>query len=367
MYNYGLDGDDTLLQEKQYADQINGIREDDDEQSPRGEEHTPLIGSLTSHLLRIGFSLQTGSLLFMFIFYLAFGGSGVFIFDLYAAPENVKISSAFHLTISILTAVYLLGIFYVAMFQVFVADNSKLCRGFRTGSKILSAAVTLDAICTSLRLVQYLYAYFYMSMKWWSRYQQTKADWLLFNTGNVLNAFALCMYGAALFYMEAYHDEGVAEEYAWINLFLFKFAALSELVMVFTGYGAFYSVFMLCASISATLWAFSFESLLERWTPELHSRDINADILPEPKDTSDIGGTEGETGGIEMGGFGGGAGDFDNSNYTATTIPRNSGGLGGGVEGNYGGTVGNADIPTSYDYSQLQQQVSQGVEMGVIN
>lgn len=330
--------------------------------SPRGEEHSAFVNSFTSHLLRLGFSMQASSLLFMLVFYSAFGGSGLFIFDLYAAPENVKISSAFHLVISILTAIYLLGIFYVAIFQVFVADNSKLCRGFRTGSKMLSAAVTLDAVCTSLRLVQYLYAYFYMNMRWWSRYQQSKFDWLLFNSGNVLNAFALCMYGTALFYMEAYHHEGTAEEYGWINLFLFFLAAISELAMVFTGYGAFYTLFMMAASISACIWAYSFEPLLEKWTPELHSRDINADILPE--EGTEMMDSVGVSGGLR-GDVTGEGNEFcdvstavrDPTDATKTYTRSHE----------VPSIFQNNDLPTSYDFSEMQKQISQGIQMGVVN
>ncbi|BAM39256.1 conserved hypothetical protein [Theileria orientalis strain Shintoku] len=247
--------------------------------SPRGEAHTPFVGFFSSKLLRSGFTLQTVSLSLMFVFYWAFGGTGVFVFDLYAAPESVKVSKPFHLTVSALMGLYLLGTLYIAMFQVFVTDNSKSVRGFRAGSKILSAAVTLDLLSNMLRLVEYLYAYFYMSMKWWTKYQQTKSDWIFFQFGSFTNSFALVMYGAALFYLEAYHDEGTSEEVAWTNLSLFFLAGLAELLMVFTGYGALFSLFLLLANFSGTLWAFSFEPLLGKWAPSLHSRDVNADFV----------------------------------------------------------------------------------------
>lgn len=93
--------------------------------SPRGESHTPFVGFFSSKLLRSGFTLQTVTLSLMFVFYWAFGGTGIFVFDLYAAPESVKVSKPFHLTVSTLMALYLLGTLYIAMFQVFVADNSK--------------------------------------------------------------------------------------------------------------------------------------------------------------------------------------------------------------------------------------------------
>lgn len=271
-----------------------------EETASRGETHTPFVGFFSSKLLRSGFALQSASLSLMFIFYWAFGGTGIFVFDLYAAPESVKISRPFHLTISALMGLYLLGTLYIAMFQVFVTDNSKAVRGFRAGSKILSAAVTLDLLSSMLRLVQYLYAYFYMSMKWWTRYQQTKADWIFFQFGSFTNSFALTMYGAALFYLEAYHDEGTSEEIAWTNLILFFLAGLAELLMVFTGYGALFSLFLLAAIVSGTIWAFSFEALLDKWSPSLHSRDINADFTADdfgydyPQEPVDFHGPESE-------------------------------------------------------------------------
>lgn len=257
---------------------------ENDSCSPRGETHSPFIGFFSSKFLRTGFILQVLALSLMFVFYWAFGGSGIFIFDLYAASENVKLSQSFHLAVSTLMGIYIMGTLYIALFQVFVADNSKLVRGFRAGSKILSAAVTLDFISSVLRMVQYIYAYYYMSMKWWTKYQQTKADWIFFQFGSFVHSFSLIMYGAAFFYLEAYHDEGTQEEFAWVNMILFGLSGLAELLMVFTGFGSLFSLLLLVSILCATTWAMSFEPLLEKWSPALHSRDVNADFAPESKE-----------------------------------------------------------------------------------
>lgn len=362
MYSYGVEGEDAYMHQAQYPTPYdNQYPIDEDSPSPRGESHTPFIGYFSSHLLRTGFFLQCVSLILMFIFYWAFGGNGIFVFDLYAGPECVKVSSAFHLIISILMAIYLLGTLYIAMFQVFVADNSKWCRGFRAGSKLLSAAVTLDLLSSILRLVQYLYAYFYMSMRWWARYQQTKSDWTLLHFGSIVHSFALFIYGAAFFYMEAYHDEGTYEELAWSNLTLFKLAGLAELLMVFSGFGAFFSILLLGAVISATIWAFSFEPLLEKWSPELHSRDINADVLPEVK--MDDGNYQ------EENGYGGYNPNPEHEGYGEEMVAQNMN-MNDGYHDNsnvYEQNMysPNDGIPTTYDYSQIKGQVQQNAEMGV--
>lgn len=363
MYSYGVEGEDAYLQQPPYPSPYeNEYQQEEESPSPRGESHTPFIGYFSSHLLRTGFFLQCVSLLLMFIFYWVFGGTGIFVFDLYAGPECVKVSSAFHLTISILMAIYILGTLYIAMFQVFVADNSKWCRGFRAGSKLLSAAVTLDLLSSILRLVQYLYAYFYMSMRWWARYQQTKSDWTLLHFGSIVNSFALFIYGAAFFYMEAYHDEGTYEELAWSNLTLFKMAGLAELLMVFSGFGAFFSILLLGAIISATIWAFSFEPLLEKWSPELHNRDINADVLPEVKNDADPNyQEEGEYAPYNP--------QADNMGYgeemVQQHIPDSGYVQGGNIAYEQNMYVQNNAIPTTYDYSQIEGQIQQNVELGV--
>lgn len=363
MYTYGVEGDDAYLSQQQYQSPYeNNYAPDEEAPSPRGEIHTPFIGYFSSHLLRTGFFLQCVSLVLMFIFYWAFGGTGIFVFDLYAGPECVKVSSSFHLTISVLMAIYLLGTLYIAMFQVFVADNSKWCRGFRAGSKLLSAAVTLDILSSILRLVQYLYAYFYMSMRWWARYQQTKSDWTLLHFGSIVHSFALFIYGAAFFYMEAYHDEGTYEELAWSNLTLFKLAGLAELLMVFSGFGAFFSILLLGAITCATIWAFSFEPLLEKWSPELHSRDLNSDVLPEMKH-GDEGNAYNEETNYEQYNA-----NPENNEYGEEMMQQNTSvkymtEMPNAYDGNmYGQT--NA-IPTTYDYSQIEGQLKQNIEMGV--
>lgn len=189
--------------------------------------------------------------------------------------------------------------------------SSRTTRGFRAGSKLLSTAAMLDTFVVGLRLMQYIYAYQFLSARWWMKYTQTNADWCIFYSGALLHSLALQLYGLAAFYMEAYHDEGTFEEWSWLILGLFSLAALfgtsleekinwptlwvtqsyqaqdlllnflfsfSEFLLVFTGFGAFYTVIELLALLAAVIWSFSFEPLLHYYSPVFHDRDLNADI-----------------------------------------------------------------------------------------
>ena len=104
-----------------------------------------------------------------------------------------------------------------------------MCRwtkGFRTGSKILSAAVTLDILAVLLRLGEYLYLFKSLTTLWWSRFNITKSEWGVFAAANLLDSISLLSYGLALFYIECYHDEGTQEELAWLMLSLFSLSGL---------------------------------------------------------------------------------------------------------------------------------------------
>ncbi|CDJ45528.1 hypothetical protein, conserved [Eimeria tenella] len=349
MFSLGVDGDDAVVEQHAVSRQLSQfqdrIMQEDEEPSPRGEEHTPLIAFLTTKLLRTSFTLKALSMALMSLFFLGFGGRWVFTFH-----SHPDMSNGFHLSMALLMLLQLAGTLGLCLFQAFVADDSKWTKGFRTGSKILSAAVTLDLLTVMLRLGEYLYLYNSLSTLWWSKFNITKSDWVIFAAANLLDSIALISYGWALFYIECYHDEGTSEEVAWTMLALFSLAGLSMLIMMFTGYGA---VFMLLFTAGAyavsCYWSFMFEPLLLKWAPQLHSRDINTDIMPtdsKPQQQSQY------QPAAEF------APEQQQQPHFINTQSFSS--MPGAVQAT-------ADIPTQYDYAQLQQQVSQGIEMGVVN
>ncbi|PFH37537.1 multi-pass transmembrane protein [Besnoitia besnoiti] len=388
MYSLGVEGDETLLAQNQMSGSsrlASGLlmgqhtmgsiaapapvytgEEENLEPSPRGEEHTPIIHFLTTKLLRFSLSLKSVSMALMCIFFLAFGGRWVFTFHAY--PD---MSNGFHLSMVVLMSIYLIGTIFLALFQAFVADDSKWTKGFRTGSKILSAAVTLDILAAMLRLVQYLYLYHYLSVVWWTKFNVSKSEWILFTVSNVMDGLSLFSYGWAFFYMEVYHDEGTYEELAWGMFGLFSVSGIIMILMVFAGFGA---VFMLLtvagAYATACYWAYLFEPLLDKWSPELHCRDINTDIMPTegvPAAGQAAAGTD-YYAGQTMSPHGSAYQPLQTAGSVGTLGRIGSQTGGGGTMSGYGSQLsGEENIPTHYDYSQLQQQVSRDVEMGVVN
>ncbi|KAL8451039.1 hypothetical protein Emag_002912 [Eimeria magna] len=348
MFNLGVDGDDAVIEQHAVAQQMaqyqDPMLQDDEEPSPRGEEHTPLIAFLTTKLLRMSFTLKALSMAMMCLFFLGFGGRWVFTFH-----SHPDMSNGFHLSMAVLMLIQLAGTLGLCLFQSFIADDSK------TGSKILSAAVTLDLLAVMLRLGEYLYLYNSLSTLWWSKFNITKSEWIIFAAANLLDSIALTTYGWALFYLECYHDEGTFEELAWTMLTLFSLAGCSMLLMMFTGYGAIFMLLFTAGAYAVTCyWSFLFEPLLLKWTPQLHSRDINTDILPtETRQPNPYHQQQPEFTQAQQ----------QQPHYISTqTFPS----MPGGGAGSQTGAGGAPDIPTQYDYSQLQQQVAQGIEMGVV-
>jgi hypothetical protein len=169
---------------------------------------------------------------------------------------------------------------------------------------MLSTATILDTFVVGLRLMQSIYAYQFLGKRWWMKYTQSNADWCLFFSGTLLHSVALALYALAFFYMEAYHDEGTYEEWSWILLTLFSLAGFFgksffffffvltiffiEFLLIFTGFGNFFSLIHITALAAAVFWAFSFEPLLHYYSPVFHDRDINADIPTEDLDDNQL-------------------------------------------------------------------------------
>lgn len=250
----------------------------------RGEAWSDLLSCLTSPLLRIGFLLQLLVLIFGYALYYGHGGTGVFTFDIFSTPEKLRTSEAYSTIMIVLESIFLVGCICISSFQIYITDDSKLSRGFRAGSKMLSTAALLDTFVVGLRLMAYIYAYQFLGNRWWMKYTQSSADWCLFYFGALIHAITLVLYGLAIFYMEAYHDEGTYEEWSWIILTLFSVAGLFEFLLVLTGFGNFYTVLHVVALVAAVIWAFSFEPLLHFYSPVFHDRDLNTGMAAATKE-----------------------------------------------------------------------------------
>lgn len=139
--------------------------------------------------------------------------------------------------------------------------------------------MTLDLFVIGFRLLSFIYGYHFLQTRWWLHNTQTKTDFSLFYFGALAHGIALILYGVAIFYLEAYHDEGTYEEFAWICLGLFGLAGACEILMVLTGWGACFSVIQLLACAVALIWSLSYEPTLLYHASALHDRNINDDAL----------------------------------------------------------------------------------------
>lgn len=124
MFSLGVDGDDAVVEQHAVSRQLSQfqdrIMQEDEEPSPRGEEHTPLIAFLTTKLLRTSFTLKALSMALMSLFFLGFGGRWVFTFH-----SHPDMSNGFHLSMALLMLLQLAGTLGLCLFQAFVADDSK--------------------------------------------------------------------------------------------------------------------------------------------------------------------------------------------------------------------------------------------------
>lgn len=145
------------------------------------------------------------------------------------------------------------------------------------------------------------------------------------------------------------------------------FFVRAVILMVFAGCGA---VFMLLAVAgayaTACYWAYLFEPLLDKWSPELHCRDINTDIMPMDAQQHSTPANTNYYGTTQTMGSSPSQQPYQSLDSSAQPVGTSPVGL-PTYTAQHQLNASSADIPTHYDYSQLQQQVSQGVEMGMVN
>ncbi|OEH80185.1 glideosome-associated protein with multiple-membrane spans GAPm2b [Cyclospora cayetanensis] len=333
------------------------------DESPRGEEHSPLVYYLGARLLRSGLLTQVTALSLQILFFLLFGGNGWFNANIFAAPDALKGASVYVHLSAFLEVAFLLGVIQVAAFQVLVADSSKWTVGFRSGSKILACAVSLDVASAALRVASSLHFCRFVSARWLGRNMQLRGEWTLSYLGGTLQGLSLFSYGLGFAALELYHDKGTKDEYAWGMLFLYPLAAIAKLSSIYLSVTSLSPLLQLAALVLAYVWADTFEPQLERWSPELHTRRLDENILPNPREGAPGGPiTEGET-------------------YTYTAVPTMTENAASGAPmGAHSRDITSRTrpfetlntltssgsvldgLPTTYDYDVLQQQVRSHME-----
>ncbi|KAL8428639.1 hypothetical protein ACSSS7_007112 [Eimeria intestinalis] len=341
------------------------------DESPRGEEHSPLVYYLGARLLRSGLITQAFALALQILIFLVFGGKGWFNANPFAAPDVLKGAAVYVHLSAFLEVAFLIGVIQVAAFQVLIADNSKFTLGFRSGSKLLACAVSLDLAAAALRVAASLHFCRFVSARWLGRNMQLSGEWCLSYLGATLQGLALLSYGLAFAALELYHDKGVGDNHAWAMLVLYPLAGIAKLSSIYLSLTSLSPLLLLASLLAAYRWAQAFEPLLERWSPELHARRLDDSILPNPR-TVAFGGEEGAPQAGErytyaaipaaaaQGDSAAAAGAAAAGLGAAASFPvlgsRNSFAR-AGISFERGASAASSGLPTTYDYQVLQQQV----------
>ncbi|KAL8450626.1 hypothetical protein Emed_002498 [Eimeria media] len=380
------------------------------DESPRGEEHSPLVYYLGARLLRSGLLTQAFALGLQIVIFLLFGGNGWFNANPFAAPDSLKGAAVYVHLSAFLEVAYLLGVVQVAAFQVLIADNSKFTLGFRSGSKLLACAVSLDVAAAALRVAASLHFCRFVSARWLGRNMQLSGEWCLSYLGATLQGLALLSYGLAFAALELYHDKGVGDNHAWAMLVLYPLAGIATAkaataieteaaralakaattdaaaasttdraataragkpLSIYLSLTSLSPLLLLASLVVAYRWAQAFEPLLERWSPELHARRLDDSILPNPR-TVALAGEEGAPQAGERYTYAAipaAAAEGDNAALagaaTATGAAASFPALSSrasfaraGISFERGASAASsALLPTTYDYDVLQQQI----------
>lgn len=174
--------------------------------------------------------------------------------------------------------ILILGHLTAMAFQSLTDDDSsiKQSRGFRSGSKFLQQASSFGVVSSTLALLVVYSANYYFDDPWMDKNLGGGSSWLIFFTSRLCDAVALFLFGASMFFLEAYHSEGAGEAWAWLGAICFNITGVSEVAALaswgntsFPAWDAVYTV-MLGVSLSVFfLWSLCFEPASHRFDVRL--------------------------------------------------------------------------------------------------
>lgn len=232
-------------------------------------------------LLRLGLLCQVGALAVSYIVYF------------FSCPKDEKRLFSFYFTgfdeavmegircrsgVTGAAFLHLIGAGCLSCFQVMLADDASLTRGFRAGSKVISYATLYDICASALQFVLFFHFMANYSPQIWAQYTNGGSEWLLTTFTRLLHAIAMMLYGQGFFLVEAFHDVGT-------STFLGLAVALSYIasgVLEILGLGLIppeVGTFVcLVAMIFALAWALAFEHTLNASSPPLHQCELTNEI-----------------------------------------------------------------------------------------
>lgn len=90
---------------------------------------------------------------------------------------------------------YITGTFYISLFQVLMSDDAAWCRGFRSGSKLISSATSFDLCSAVLQFILYFHLVYNYSQNTWIQFTQGGTEWLLGAFARLLHCISAFSYG----------------------------------------------------------------------------------------------------------------------------------------------------------------------------
>lgn len=228
--------------------------------------------------LRLGFGMQLIGFLGLNLVYLAYGGKGVFTYDLTGVPEDSRLDERFRAYLTTFTMIYMLGALSLMSFQVLLADDTCWARGYRSGSKILRLATFLDTVSSTMQFIFYLYISKFYTERWFVHLNEGGSELVFFVFTRIMHAFACLLYGLACYLLEVYHDEGAGDLHAYLNGVCFVLTGCSELMVLVLHKGMFTTPLIMVTLCAATLWAVYFEPEVVFVSPALQETELTNDV-----------------------------------------------------------------------------------------
>ncbi|EDO08452.1 hypothetical protein BBOV_III008950 [Babesia bovis T2Bo] len=233
---------------------------------------------LFNNTLRMGFGMQLIGFVGMNLVYFAYGGKGLFTYDIAGLPEASRLDEGFRGHITTFSMIYMLGSLSLMCFQVLLADDTCWARGYRSGSKILRLATFLDAISSTMQFIFYLYISKFYTERWFVHLNEGSSELVFFVFTRISHAFACFLYGLACYLLEVYHDEGAGDLHAYLNGVCFVLTGCAELMVLIFQKGMLATPLLLITLAAATLWAVYFEPEVTFVSPALQETELTNDV-----------------------------------------------------------------------------------------
>ncbi|CDJ37969.1 hypothetical protein, conserved [Eimeria tenella] len=175
-------------------------------ESPRGEQHSPLVYYLSSHLLRGGLLLQLLGVLLSLCCCCCCCGSLAASFRPFPLQQQ---HSQVYVHLNCCAAfLFFFGALQFAAFQALIADNSKFTVGFRAAAKTLGCAAALQLLGAICCCCCCMHLSHFVSARWLGKHLQQQEEWALCLLGQLLLLFAAAALAVGFAALELYHDKG---------------------------------------------------------------------------------------------------------------------------------------------------------------